>query len=231
LATPVTLKSYFERDEALKDVGGAQYLARLAGSAVTILNAEDYGRTIYDLAIRRELIGIGEDMVLTAYDSPITALATDQIETAEQQLFDLAERGKRDVGFKPFARSAADAVDMIAAAFKRDGKLSGVTSGFRAVNEKLGGLHRSDLIILAGRPAMGKTALATNIAFNAALAYQRNLDDGIEAKDSEGAAVGFFSLEMSAEQLATRILAERARIPSEDLRRGRLSHDQFREVA
>ena len=231
LATPVTLKSYFERDEALKDVGGAQYLARLAGSAVTILNAEDYGRTIYDLAIRRQLISIGEDMVLTAYDSPITAQASDQIEAAEQQLFELAERGRRDAGFKPFARSAADAVDMIAAAFKRDGKLSGVTSGFRAINEKLGGLHRSDLIILAGRPAMGKTALATNIAFNAALAYQRTLDDGLDVKDSEGAVVGFFSLEMSAEQLATRILAERARIPSEDLRRGRLSHEQFREVA
>lgn len=231
LASPVTLKSFFERDEALADVGGAQYLARLAGSAVTILNAEDYGRTIYDLGIRRELIGIGEEMVLTAYDSPIHAEAAGQIEDAEQKLFDLAERGRRDTGFKTFSRTAAEAVGMIELAFKRDGKLSGVTTGFRAVNDKLGGLHKSDLLILAGRPAMGKTALATNIGFNAALAYVRSLEEGIEPAASEGAVVGFFSLEMSAEQLATRILAERARIPSEDLRRGRLNNEQFRSIA
>ncbi len=181
--------------------------------------------------MRRDLIDIGEDMVLTAYDLPVDAPAVGQIEDAEQKLFDLAELGRKEGGFKPFASSLKTAIGVIEKAFKRDGKLSGVTTGFRAINEKLGGMHPSDLIILAGRPAMGKTALATNIGFNAALAFQRSLDDGVEAKDSEGAVVGFFSLEMSAEQLATRILAERAGIPSEDLRRGKLNRDQFRELA
>jgi replicative DNA helicase len=231
LATPVTLKPYFEHDEALADVGGAAYLARLSGSAVTIISAEDYGRTIYDLALRRDLITIGEEMVLTAYDSPIDAPASTQIEGAEQRLFELAEMGGEDSGFKTFATSVRTAVGVIEKAFKRDGKLSGVTTGFKAVNEKLGGLHPSDLVILAGRPAMGKTALATNIGFNAAIAYQRTLDDGLDPAQSEGAVVGFFSLEMSAEQLATRILSERAGIPSEDLRRGKLKRDQFRDLA
>ena len=231
LATPVTLKPYFEHEEALAEVGGAAYLARLAGSAVTIISAEDYGRTIYDLALRRDLITIGEEMVLTAYDSPIDSSASNQIEGAEHRLFELAEMGGQDGGFKTFATSVRTAVGVIEKAFKRDGKLSGVTTGFRAVNEKLGGLHPSDLVILAGRPAMGKTALATNIGFNAALAYQRTLDDGGDPAQSEGAVVGFFSLEMSAEQLATRILSERAGIPSEDLRRGKLKRDQFRDLA
>ena len=231
LATPVTLKAFFERDEALVDVGGAQYLARLAGAAITILNAEDYGRLIYDLALRRELIAIGENMVLTAYDSSVDEPAKAQIEQAEQKLFELAEKGQHEGGFKTFARSMTDAVRTIEAAYKRDGRLSGVTTGFRAINEKIGGLHPSDLIILAGRPAMGKTALATNIGFNAAIAYLRSQEAGIDPKETEGAVVGFFSLEMSAEQLATRILAERARVPSEDLRRGRLTKEQFREVA
>ncbi len=231
LATPVTLKPFFERDAALTEVGGAGYLARLAGAAITILNAEDYGRLVYDLALRRELISIGEEVVLTAYDSPIDTPAAVQIETTEQKLFELAERGQQDGGFKTFSRSVTDAVAVIEAAYKRDGKLSGVTTGFRAINEKIGGLHPSDLVILAGRPAMGKTALATNIGFNAALAYQRSLEDGMNPKESEGAAVGFFSLEMSAEQLATRILAEQSRIPSENLRRGQLTKEQFRDLA
>ncbi|MDA5194341.1 replicative DNA helicase [Govanella unica] len=230
LATPVTMKPFFERDPALADVGGAQYLARLAGAAVTILNAEDYGRLVYDLALRRELITIGEDMVITAYDSPVESPATTQIEVSEQKLFELAERGQKDGGFKTFSRSMTDAIQVIEAAYKRDGKLSGTTTGFRAINEKIGGLHPSDLIILAGRPAMGKTALATNIGFNAALAYARNMEEGIAPKDSEGAVVGFFSLEMSADQLATRILAERSRIPSENLRRGQLTKEQFRDL-
>lgn len=230
LATPVTLKPFFERDPALTDVGGVQYLARLAGAAVTILNAEDYGRLIYDLALRRELISVGEDMVLTAYDSPVDATASTQIEVAEQRLFELAERGQKDGGFKTFARSVTDAVEMIEAAYKRDGKLSGVTSGFRAINDKIGGLHKSDLVILAGRPAMGKTALATNIGFNAAKAYVRNMEDGVDPKDAEGAVVGFFSLEMAADQLATRILAEQSGVPSENLRRGQLTKEQFRDL-
>lgn len=230
LATPVTLKPYFDRDEALADIGGAQYLARLAGSAVTIINAEDYGRTIYDLALRRELIQIGEGMVLTAYDSPIDSPAPAQIEGAEQQLFQLAEKGNHEGGFKSFSRSMAGAVATIEAAYKRDGKLSGVTTGFKDLNEKLGGLHKSDLVILAGRPAMGKTALATNMGFNAAKAYLYDKANGMDPSESSGAAVGFFSLEMSAEQLATRILAEQSGVPSEDLRRGKLNKDQFRDL-
>jgi replicative DNA helicase len=230
LATPVTLKPYFDRDEALTDIGGAGYLARLAGSAVTIINAEDYGRTIYDLALRRELIQIGEDMVITAHDSPIDTPAPLQIEEAEQQLFQLAEKGQHEGGFKTFNRSMTDALTTIEAAYKRDGKLSGVTTGFKDLDRRLGGLHKSDLVILAGRPAMGKTALATNIGFNAAKAYLSDKTNGHDPAHSAGAVVGFFSLEMSAEQLATRILAEQSGIPSEDLRRGMLNKEQFRDL-
>ena len=219
IANPVTLKSFFERDEALSEIGGAAYLARLAASATTIINAEDYGKVIYDLALRRELIRIGEDMVNTAYDAEVDELAREQIEAAEQQLFALAEEGKIEGGFQPFALSLRQSVDMIGAAFRRDG-LSGVSTGLREIDHKLGGLHRSDLLILAGRPSMGKTALATIMAFNAAKAHH-------ESGGETGAVVGFFSLEMSAEQLATRILAEQTEISSAKLRRGEISDEEF----
>ena len=219
IANPVTLKGYFERDEALADIGGPAYLARLAASATAIINAEDYGRLIYDLALRRELIRIGEEVVNTAYDAEIEERASAQIEHAEQSLFNLAERGKHEGGFQSFRNSLRQSIDVISAAIHRDG-LSGVATGFREIDERMGGLHPSDLLILAGRPSMGKTALATNIAFNAARAFH---DSG----GSRGAVVGFFSLEMSSEQLATRILSEQTEIASEKLRKGEISDDEF----
>ncbi|HUN51198.1 MAG TPA: replicative DNA helicase [Candidatus Sulfotelmatobacter sp.] len=219
IATPITLKAYFERDQALADIGGTAYLARLAAAATSIINAEQYGRTVYDLALRREIIRIGEDMVNTAYEATVDDPAREQIENAEQQLFALAERGAHEGGFQSFAASLTQSIQMIDAAYRRDG-LSGVGTGLRDLDSKLGGLHRSDLIILAGRPSMGKTALATIVAFNAAKEYH-------DTKGGSGAVVGFFSLEMSAEQLATRILSTETRIPSHKLRRGEISDDDF----
>ncbi len=229
IATPVTLKSYFDADEALQEVGGAQYLARLAGAATTIINVAEYGRTIYDLAVRRDLIRIGEEMHVRAYDAPVDDPPSAQIMDAEQSLYSLAEKGKYEGGFQSFSDSMRDAISMAAAAYERDGGLSGISTGLRDMDELLGGLQKSDLIIVAGRPSMGKTALATNIAFNAAKAYraEHHADGTVEVKD--GAIVGFFSLEMSAEQLATRLLSEQSRISSGKIRRGKIDEHEWHQ--
>ena len=233
IANPVTLKHYFERDEGLTDAGGGQYLARLAGSAVTVINAEHYGRTIHDLALRRALVGIGEDVVNAAYDSPLDHPAAEQIEAAEYRLYEIAEGGRIDPGGQQFAAPLARAVEMIERAYQRDSRLTGAPTGFLDLDRLLGGLHASDLVILAGRPSMGKTALATNIAFNAASRF----DEGGGARDgpdgkrpADGARVAFFSLEMSAEQLATRLLAEQTEMPSDKLRRGEVRDTDFMEI-
>ena len=227
LADPMTLKAYFEQDDALDGIGGTAYLASLAAAAVTTFNAKDYGRTIHDLYLRRQLITLGEDMAEEAHRPEIEVTAVDQIEQVEQQLYDLATTGQVEGGFVAFKGPLTEAVNAAEAAFKREGKLTGVATGFLDLDKLLGGLHASDLIVLAGRPSMGKTALATNIGFHAAKA---------RAKDArelplDGAVVGFFSLEMSSEQLATRILAEEAQVPSEKIRRGELSHTDFEKVA
>ena len=226
-ATPITLKTFFQADEPVGDLTVPQYLGRLAANATTIINAEDYGRTVYDLAIRRQLIDIGEEMVNTAYDSPIDAAPSSQIENAEQLLYDLAETGKYGAGFEPFSAALTDAIDMAANAYRRDGGLSGIATGFADLDQRMGGLQASDLIIIAGRPSMGKTALATNVAYHVAKAYAAN-PDGSDPLD--GAVVGFFSLEMSAEQLATRIISEQSQIPSERIRRGRIDSDEFDRI-
>ncbi len=230
LASPVTLKNFFERDAALAEIGGPQYLARLAGAATTIINAEEYGRTIYELAIRRELINVGTEIHNRAYDAPIDDTPAQQILDAEQSLYQLAERGKYEGGFQSFHESLNTAIDMAAEAFKRDGGLSGISTGLRDLDQRLGGLQPSDLLILAGRPSMGKTALATNIAFSAAKSYkaEHHADGTVTATD--GAIVGFFSLEMSAEQLATRLLAEQSGVPSERIRRGNIHEDEFHQL-
>src|SRR5579862_414359 len=168
LANPVTLKNLFDQDGALAEIGGAQYLTRLAESAVTILNAEEYGRRIHDLHLRRQLIGLGEDVVNDAFRHDLDDPATTQIERAEQQLYDLASTGQVERGLTPFRTALTEAIHSAEAAFKRDGKTVGVATGFIDLDKKLGGLHPSDLVILAGRPSMGKTSLATNIAFHAA---------------------------------------------------------------
>ncbi|MEX2166412.1 MAG: replicative DNA helicase [Methyloceanibacter sp.] len=226
-ATPITLKTFFQADEPVGELTVPQYLGRLAANATTIINAEDYGRTVYDLAIRRQLIGIGEGMVNTAFDSPIDAPPSVQIEDAEQQLFELAETGKYGTGFEPFMGALTTALDMANNACMRDGGLSGIPTGFTDLDQKMGGLQSSDLIILAGRPAMGKTALATNIAYHVAQYLKANA----ASEDNQiGGVVGFFSLEMSAEQLATRIISEQSEIPSNDIRRGKIYDDDFQRL-
>src|SRR6202044_1047913 len=186
-------------------------------------NAQDYGRTIYELALRRDLIRIVEDMVNVAFDAPVDFAPRAQIEDAERRLYELAESGRYDGGFQRFAQALTVAVDMAAKAFQRDGKLSGIATGLRDLDIKMGGLQPSDLIIIAGRPGMGKTALATNIAYNIAKAHRAEVQADGTMKSVNGGIVGFLCCEMSAEQLATRILAEQTRIASSSIRRGRIT--------
>jgi replicative DNA helicase len=230
VASPVTLKTFLPGDV---DIGGltvSQYLARLAAEATTVINAQDYGRTIYDLSVRRALIVIGEDMVNEAYDAPVDFEPAKQIEEAERRLYEVAESGRYEGGFQAFSQALTTAVDMAAKAYQRDGKLSGIATGMNDLDAKMGGLQHSDLIIVAGRPGMGKTALATNIAYNVAKAWQGEVRPDGHITTVNGGIVGFFSLEMSAEQLATRIIAERTGIPSSTIRRGGISEQDFEVI-
>ena len=223
IANPVTLKNLFDQDGALSEIGGAQYLVQLAQAVVTVINAEDYGRAIHDLFLRRQLIGVGEDIVNESftYDPDISAI--DQIERSEMRLFNLAEGGQVEGGPKKFTDVLKSALDMAEAAYKRDGHVTGVTTGLRDLDRRLGGLQKSDLVILAGRPSMGKTALATNIGFNAAKA-EKDKETGTKHR------VAFFSLEMSAEQLAHRIMAEESGVSSDRIRRGDVKQDEFASI-
>jgi replicative DNA helicase len=230
IASPVTLKPYFEQDEGLMQAGGFVYLARLATQSAGIINAADYARLVHDLYLRRELIDIGEQTVNGAFQAEVDQTATDQIEIAEKRLFDLAQTGQVEGGFIPFQRAVTEAISMAEAAFKREGKLTGVATGLYPLDRLLGGLHKSDLIILAGRPGMGKTALATNIAFHVANSYTEGVDENGQRAVVDGGNVGFFSLEMSSEQLATRVLAEQAEVSSEKIRRGELNAQDFHNV-
>ncbi len=226
LASATTLKNYFEQDATLTEIGGVQYLAKLAGAAVTIINAAEHGRLVHDLYLRRQLIGLGEEVVNRAYAHDLETGAKEQIETAEQQLFNLATTGENDGGPKLLKIALNKAIDLAETAHKREGHVTGVTTGLIALDKKLGGLHKSDLIILAGRPSMGKTALATKIAYNAAAAtYTKENDDG--TIEEANYRVVFFSLEMSSEQLATRLLAELTDVPSDKIRRGDVRGDDF----
>jgi replicative DNA helicase len=210
------------------------YLGKLAVNATTIINARDYGRTIHDLYTRRQLIVIGEDVVNNAFDSTVDLPPKAQIEDAETRLFSLAETDKYGQGFLAFNNALTTAIEMAGNAYKRDGHLSGIATRFTGLDAKMGGLQSSDLIVLAGRPSMGKTALATNIAFNVARARAQSMkgaaDMTPEDPSHDGAVVGFFSLEMSAEQLATRILSEQAGIPSEKIRRGMIDEPEFKRL-
>ncbi len=228
LASPVTLKAFLEDDEGLKQLGGPAYLVRLAGAAISAYAARDYAQMIYDLAVRRELIQLGRDIAAQAAKVEVESEPKDQIIEAEQRLYKLGEQGVAERGFQSFLKAVTDAVNMANAAYQRDGGLAGTSTGLIDMDKKLGGLHPSDLLILAGRPSMGKTSLATNIAFNIAKAYRRGrLPDGTEGA-VEGGVVGFFSLEMSAEQLAARILSEASEVPSEQIRRGDMTEQEFR---
>jgi replicative DNA helicase len=231
IANPVTLKTHLPADVDIAGLTVSQYLARLAAEATTVINAEDYGRTIYDLAIRRSLIVIGEDMVNVAFDAPVDFSPRSQIEDAERRLYELAETGRYDGGFQRFALALTTAVDMAARAYQRDGRLSGLATGLEDLDRMMGGLQHSDLVILAGRPGMGKTALATNIAYNVARSWRGDVRPDGHIETVNGGIIGFFSLEMSAEQLATRVISEQTEIPSYRIRRGEIDPSDFDRIA
>ena len=230
LASPVTLKAFLEDDAGLAELGGPAYLMRLAGAAISSFAVRDYAEMIYDLAIRRELIDVGNEIAAKAARVEVQSEPKEQIVEAEQKLYALAEQGQTEQGFQSFLTAVTDAVKVANAAYQREGGLAGVSTGLIDMDKKLGGLHRSDLLILAGRPSMGKTSLATNVAFNIARAYKKGITSSGEEGAVDGGVVGFFSLEMSAEQLASRILSEVAKIPSNQIRRGDFTEGEFRRI-
>ncbi|GAB5387488.1 MAG: replicative DNA helicase [Alphaproteobacteria bacterium] len=220
IANPVTLKAFFQKDDDLESVGGSEYLADLLESVITVVGARDYALTIRDLYMRRELIRLGDQLMQDANDVRLDNEAKTQIENAEALLFDLATRGEVGRGFVQLRESLKEAIDHITAAINRTTAVSGTTTGFTDMDKKLGGLHPSDLLILAGRPSMGKTTFAVNLAFRMAREH-------LETQGAEGAPVAVFSLEMSADQLAGRILSDAANIKSDDMRKGNLSQDDI----
>jgi replicative DNA helicase len=231
IANPVTLKPLFDSDEGMKEVGGPAYLAQLTGSGAAVIGARDFAGQVYDLALLRALIGVGRDLVEGALDTSEDVAPLAQIERAETELYKVAEEGGAEGKAKSFGEATKEALQLAEKALNSGGHLSGFTTGLDSLNSKIGGLHKSDLIIVAGRPGMGKSSLATNIGFAAAKRLLQDQEDGIETAKSAGAAVALFSLEMSADQLATRVLAEQSGISSENLRMGRISQQEFRSLA
>ncbi len=231
LANPVTLRPMFEADETMRELGGPGYLAQLTGNSAAIIGARDFARQIYELALLRALVSVGRDMVDGALDTSKEIDPKGQIENAEVALYKVAEEGGGEGSVKTFGQATKMAVEIAERALNAGGGLSGITTGLDSVNAKIGGLHHSDLLILAGRPGMGKTALATNIAFNTARRWVQDEEDGIDSAKSIGAKVAFFSLEMSADQLATRVLSENSNISSEALRMGKIGQQDFRNLA
>ena len=221
-AKPTTLKDYFEKDEGLEAVGGAKYLNELQQEVPLLNNIADYAQTIYDRYLRREIIRLNQDTNAEAFNFSIEKGATEIIEQAESKLFSLSENGVSQGGFQTLRDSVLTAIDIAEKAYHADGHVTGITTGLTDLDHKLGGLHNSDLLILAARPSMGKTSLAVNVAYNAAKAYA-------ESGGEQGAIVGFFSLEMSADQLATRILADEANISGDDIRKGNIKENDFRK--
>jgi replicative DNA helicase len=219
-ASPATLKNFFEKDQDLSHVGGGQYLADLAAHVISVVNVSDYGQTIYELHLRRALISLGEDVVNDAYAHDIDNGASLQIEQTEKRLFDLATAGDYRGGPVAFGQSLTKAIEMAQVAYQREGTITGVTTGLLDIDRKLGGLQNSDLIIVAARPAMGKSVLAANFAFNAARAW-------MQSGGKDGAPAVIFSLEMSSEQLSTRILADLTSVASDKIRRGELKDTDF----
>jgi len=231
IANPVTLKPLFDADEGMKEVGGPSYLAQLTGSGAAVIGARDFAAQIYDLALLRALVGVGRELVEGALDTSEDVAPLAQIERAETELYKVAEEGGGEGKAKSFGEATKEALQLAEKALNSGGHLSGLTTGLDSLNGKIGGLHKSDLVIVAGRPGMGKSSLATNIGFAAAKRLLQDQEDGIEPAKSAGAAVALFSLEMSADQLATRILAEQSGISSENLRMGRISQAEFRSLA
>jgi replicative DNA helicase len=234
VANPVTLRPLFESDQNIKEVGGVAYLAQLTGSGAAVIGARDFAGQIYDLALLRALIGVGRDLVEGALDTSEDVAPLAQIERAETELYKVAEEGGAEGRAQSFGDAAMASIRNAEAALNRGGGLTGITTGFTALNGRIGGLQRSDLIIVAGRPGMGKTALATNMAFSTALRFVQDQHDqggDFDPKRSAGAPVAIFSLEMSAEQLVTRVLAEQSKVTAEQLRTGNMSHKDFASFA
>ena len=228
LASPVTIKPFFQDDAALKELGGSSYLVRLASASISSFAAKEFAVLIRDLSLRRSLLNIANEISQRATTMSVDQTAEDQIVEAEQTLYNLSSSGKEDTGFQPFVNATVDAINVANKAFQQEGNLSGLSTGLIDLDKKLGGLNPSDLIIIAGRPSMGKTALATNIAFN--IAKKNIIPDEISKKKKPplGTIVGFFSLEMSSSQLAARILSEASKVPSDQIRRGEMTEDEFR---
>jgi replicative DNA helicase len=216
LANPITLKNYFEDEK--DDINVPEYLIKITKFSTSVRQAVEYSKIIYDMFVRRELIKISEQTIDSAKLNELDSNGQNIIENSERLLFDLAEKGSFNSSLVKFDEAMKQTIEMASAAYKNEEGIVGVPTGLRDLDDKLGGLHRSDLIIIAGRPSMGKTSLATNIAFNAA---QKLQDSGKKS------SIAFFSLEMSSEQLSTRIISEQARISSNDIRRGRISDEQF----
>ena len=216
LANPITLKNYFENEK--DDINVPEYLIKITKFSTSTRQATEYSKIIYDMFVRRELIKISEETIDSAKTNDLDTSGQKIIENNERQLYDLAEKGSFNASLVKFDDAMKQTIEMASAAYKNEEGIVGVPTGLRDLDDRLGGLHQSDLIIIAGRPSMGKTALATNIAFNAAKKLQDN---------NKKSSIAFFSLEMSSEQLSTRILAEQSRIKSNDIRRGRISDEQF----
>ena len=226
IADVITLKSYFEQEGTLNEVGGFPYLVKLADSASPLTNVENYAQFIYDKYLRRELINTGYEIVNHALEESIDTSATDQIENAEKMLYTLSDQGDSQGGFVDFSTALGSSLAAIEKAYQKEGKISGTPTGLNKLDYRIGGLNDSDLIILAGRPAMGKTALATNIAYNVAEYYSRDKET-----PPENRGVAFFSLEMSADQLASRILSTVTQTSSQKMRNGELDASEFTRIA
>jgi len=228
LVSPITLKNYLPEDN--ENINKVNYLNQIKDSAPSTQNTYNYGKIIYDLYVKRNLVGVAHNIIQET-SSNITIATENLIENAENDLYNLSQSGNSDRSFVNFGNALQGAVEIISEAYKREGKIAGVPTGFKDLDNKLGGLHKSDLIIIAGRPSMGKTALGTNIAFNCAIKYQEEKDEFENKKIIDGGKVAFFSLEMSSEQLATRILAEQTKISGDKMRKAELNKNDFNIIA
>ena len=231
LASPVTVGQAMLGDAGFEEVGGITYLKKLAAASFAVISPREYAQLVHELSVRRELIHIGDRMRETAFDNANELEPRQQIEQAEVELYQLAESGEAQRGFEGFNVAMTRAVDIAANAYRKVGHIAGLSTGLRDLDHKLGGLFPSDLIIVAARPGMGKTSLATNIAFNIAKSYKRGPDENGVEKTLQGGVVGFYSCEMASEQLALRILSEQAEISAEKIRKGQIHEDEFRRLA
>ena len=221
IANPITLKNSFENDAALSEIGGTEYLVKLTRFSSSVKQSIDYAKIVHEKFVKRELVQISETLSDEAVDETIDKTGENIIQDTEKSLFDLAERGTFHQSFLKFNQALDQTIEMATSAMKSDHGIVGVPTGLNDLDERLGGLHRSDLVIIAGRPSMGKTALATNIGYYAA---KKILDD------NKKSSIAFFSLEMSSEQLSTRILSEQSRIKSNDIRRGKVTEEEFNRL-